>query len=79
VGDVADSHPSLNLLILVVAPVNGVAHEEKSVMPCKSYEEEEGGQNQPLSPIEPFQGLNYFSDYHLCCTGALSANTIAPR
>ena len=54
VGDVADSHPSLNPLILVVAPVNGVAHEEKSVMPGKSYEEEEGGQNQPLSPVEPF-------------------------
>ena len=62
---VADSHPPANIFILVVAPVNGVAHEEKSVMPCKSYEEEEGGEHQPLPPIEASQGLSYFFDLHL--------------
>lgn len=68
-GDIADSHPPLNLLITVVLPVNGVAHEEKSVMPGKSYEEEEGGEHHPLPPIEAFQCLNYFSELHLPSPG----------
>jgi hypothetical protein len=65
VGDVAHIHPPLNLLVPVVAPVNGVAHEEKSVVQGKPYEEEEGGEHQPLLPIESFQGVNYFSALQL--------------
>ena len=43
-GDVAHIHPPLNLLVPVVALVN--------VVQGKPYEEEEGGEHQPLPPIE---------------------------